>query len=391
MFSARLPASLSPNAVSQAIARLRAAGTSLVDLTQSNPTATSIPYPPDLLAPLGDPRAARYQPDALGLPEAREAVARECSKPGGPRIDPERVILTASTSEAYAILFKLLCDPGDEVLVPQPSYPLFDLLTALEAVVSRPYHLEFHGVWSIDRAGLERAIGPRTRAVLVVSPNNPTGSMLRAADREWLADLCGAHGLAIISDEVFGDYPLAPRADASSFAGEARALTFVLGGLSKSAGLPQVKLGWMLASGPDPFVQQALDRLEIICDTMLSVSTTVQCAAPAFLEGGRQIQMAIRERIVANLGSLRTAVAAHPSISLLEPEGGWSAVVRVPATASEEALVLRILGDAHVIVHPGYFFDFPHEAFLVVSLIPDPVQFEPAIRRVLSIASGGAA
>lgn len=389
MFSSRLPDSLAPNAVSLANARLRAAGAPLVDLTESNPTAVGIPYPPDVLTGLADPRGARYAPEPLGLPAAREAVARECTRPGGAPVDPGRVILTASTSEAYSILFKLLCDPADEVLVPQPSYPLFDLLTSLEAVIPRTYRLEYHGAWSIDRASVEHAIGPRTRAVLVVSPNNPTGSMLRAADREWLGDLCGSRGIAIVSDEVFADYPLAPRADASSFTGDPRALTFVLGGLSKSVGLPQVKLGWMAVSGPEPVVHDALHRLEIICDTMLSVSTPVQWAAPGLLERGHPIRSAIRDRLSANLRTLRSAVAAHPSVSLLEPEGGWSAVLRVPATISEESLVLRILEHAHAIVHPGYFFDFPHEAFMVVSLLPDPARFEAAIRRVLSVSASG--
>jgi aspartate/methionine/tyrosine aminotransferase len=300
------------------------------------------------------------------------------------------VVLTASTSEAYAILFKLLCDAGEQVLVPQPGYPLFDLLTRLEGVVSRPYRLEYHGAWSIDRTSVERALDPPVRAILVVSPNNPTGSMLRAADRDWLAGLAADRGVALISDEVFGDYRLAPRADASTLLGESRALTFALGGLSKSAGLPQVKLGWFVVSGPDALVSDALHRLEVIGDTYLSVSTPVQIAAPALIRSGSAIRHDIAARLTQNLTALRAAVASHPSIRLLEPEGGWSAVLRVPATRSEEALVLRLLNEAHVRVHPGYFFDFADEAFVVLSLLTPRDAFDDGVRRLLPVAAGSA-
>ncbi len=388
MFSSRLPASLSENAFTRALSRLRAAGAPLIDLTISNPTSAGIPYPPDLLAPLADARGSQYAPEALGLLSARQAIAEACSSPGAP-VPPGRVVLTASTSEAYALLFKLLCDPGDAVLVPQPSYPLFELLTRLEGVAPRPYRLEYHGVWSIDRASVERALTPETRAMLVVSPNNPTGSFVRAADRDWLAGLARERGMAIVSDEVFADYPLGARPDATTFRGESRALTFVLGGLSKSAGLPQVKLGWMVASGPDALVSAAIDRLEVMCDTYLSVSTPVQMAAPALLEAGTRVREAIQARLHRNLAALRAALARDAAIALLEPEAGWSAVLRVPATIAEEALVLRLLEDAHVIAHPGYFFDFPAEAYLVVSLLTPPAAFDAALDRLLPIAAGG--
>jgi aspartate/methionine/tyrosine aminotransferase len=277
------------------------------------------------------------------------------------------------------------------VLVPQPSYPLFDLLTRLEGVVSQPYNLDFHGAWSIDRASLERAIAPETRAVLIVSPNNPTGAFLRAADREWLATLAADRDLALISDEVFADYPLAPRPDATTLAGEARALTFVLGGLSKSAGLPQVKLGWIAADGPPDRTAEALRRLEIVCDTYLSVSTPVQIAASALLDAGARIQRDIAARLERNLAALGAAVDRFPSVRLLEPEGGWSAVLRVPATGTEESLVLRLLNDAHVNVHPGFFFDFPGEAYVVVSLLTPPDLFDEGLARALPMAAGGGA
>jgi len=367
---------------------LRSRSTPVIDLTVSNPTEAGIRYPDGILASLADARAQQYAPAPLGLDSARNAISRAINGAGG-AVTADRLVLTASTSEAYAILFKLLCDAGDQVLVPQPSYPLFDLLTRLEGVVPRPYRLDYHGVWSIDRASVERALEPQTRAILVVSPNNPTGSRLRASDRDWLATLAADRSLALISDEVFGDYPLAPRPDASTLVGESRALTFALGGLSKSAGLPQVKLGWIAASGPDQQVADALDRLEIICDTYLSVSTPVQVAVPALLAAGVAVRQAIAARLARNLAALRTAMAGVPALQLLEPEGGWSAVVRVPATRSEEALVLRLLTDAHVHVHPGFFFDFAGEAFVVVSLLAPPDAFDQGVARLLSIAAEG--
>jgi hypothetical protein len=391
MFSSRLPDSLAPNAISRAVDALRAAGVTLLDLTETNPTAVGLPYPATLLSPLADARAVRYRPEPRGLAIARDAVAAEYAR-AGILVSPDRIVLTASTSEAYALLFKLLCNPGDDVLVPQPSYPLFDLLTRLEGVPSRPYRLEYHGVWSVDRASLEEVLTPSTRAILVVSPNNPTGSMLRAGDRDWLLDLCEARGMALIADEVFADYPLARRPDACSIvaAGDTRALTVSLGGLSKSAGLPQVKLGWMVVHGPADLVAASLDRLDLMCDTYLSVSTPVQAAAPQFIEAGRGIRGAIAARLALNLAALRARLAGWPAVTLQEPEGGWSAVIEVPRTSSEEALVLRALHDARVMIHPGHFFDFAQESFLVMSLLPDPAVFREAVDRVLPVVAGDA-
>ena len=386
MFSSRLPATLAPNAISRAIDALRARGVALLDLTETNPTRVGLSYPDDLLSPLADARGREYEPAPLGLRSAREAVAEYCSNEG--HIHPDRVVLTTSTSEAYALLFKLLCNPGDVVLAPRPSYPLFESLTALEAVAQTPYWLHQHGQWSIDRGSLENALTPCTRAVLVVSPNNPTGSMLRRADREWLVALCAERGLAIIADEVFADYRLQPGEDAVSLAGETRALTFVLGGLSKSAGLPQIKLGWIVVSGPEGVVADAITRLEVICDTYLSVSTPVQHAAPQLLMAGRAIRQAIQTRVAANLKSLDRALGRDSPVSLVMPEGGWSAVLRVPATRSEESLVLQLLNDTNVLVHPGFFFDFACEAFRVVSLRPAPEIFDEGSRRVISVVEG---
>ncbi len=385
VFSSRLPDTLTTNAFSLAIAELRAKGVAPIDLTITNPTTVGVTYPTDVLASLADARGLLYAPSAFGLQSARQAVADEMSTPEL-RVDPDRVVLTSSTSEAYSLLFKLLCDPGDPVLTPEPSYPLFALLTQLDAVVAMPYQLVNHGVWSLDRDSLVQAWTPRTRAILVVSPNNPTGSMLREADREWLIAFARDRRLALVSDEVFSGYPIDPRPDASSLLGDDRVLTFTLGGLSKSAGLPQVKLGWVVVSGPAADVAEAMARLEIICDTYLSVSTPVQVAAPDLLAGGAAVRDHINARIQANYNSLTTTVMAYPSVRVLPAEGGWCAVIRVPSTIGEEALVMRILRESHVVVHPGYFFDFHTGAHLVVSLLPDPAVFVKGLSHVLEIA-----
>jgi len=382
MFSSRLPATLAPNAISRAVASLRADRVPLLDLTETNPTSVGLAYGPEVADAFGGVDLRRYSPDPAGLLSAREAVVREYLD-AGVAVDPHRVMLTASTSEAYALLFKLLCDPGDHVLVPQPSYPLFDSLTQLEGVVAQPYRLGYDGYWSIDRDSVEQALSARVRAILIVSPNNPTGSFLRADDRDWLVGRAAAARVALIADEVFAGYLLRPRADAVSCVNEARALTFVLGGLSKSAGLPQMKLAWIVVSGPEEDQALALSRLEIIADTYLSVSTPVQLAAPALLSAGRTIRAQIQQRIRTNVDQLEHLVGSSSPATVLPAEGGWSAVLRVPATEPEEALVLRLLRDARVLIHPGFFFDFPDEAYLVASLLPDPGVFTDAMSRVL--------
>jgi alanine-synthesizing transaminase len=300
-------------------------------------------------------------------------------------VPPAHIVLTASTSEAYSLVFKLLCDAGDEVLAPRPSYPLFDHLTQLDLVDARPYDLEYHGVWSIDFPSVERAIGPRTRAVLIVSPNNPTGSFVTAAEFDRLRAICRARGVAIVADEVFADYELEP----GTRAGAGRALTcgdvlsFSLGGLSKSVGLPQVKLGWMALAGPDALVSDALERLEVICDAYLSVSTPVQIAAPRLLTSGRVVREQIVDRIAANYQWLKTSVTAVPSCGVLRADAGWSAVLQVPTLEPEDDLVVRLLTKDGVLVHPGHFFDFPRESVLVVSLLTPPSVFADGMGRVL--------
>jgi hypothetical protein len=386
MFSNRVPTDLAPNRLTTAELSIRARGIRLIDLTETNPTRVGLAYPADVLAALGAPAGMSYDPHPFGLASARQAIADEISR-SGRTVDPARVVLTASTSEAYSFLFKLLCNPGDQVLVPVPSYPLFEHLTRLELVEVRPYPLEYHGAWSIDRDAVEAAITPRTRAVLVVSPNNPTGSVLTRGDLSLLARVCASRRLALIGDEVFCDYLLDARPDAARVLDQDEALTFSLGGLSKSAGLPQLKLGWMVAGGPAPLVDAALARLEIICDAFLSVSTPVQQAAGALLAAGRQVRGLILDRVQRNLQALHALVLQEPSCSVHRVEGGWSAVIRVPATRAEERLVLDLLEQDHVLAHPGYFFDFPHEAFVIVSLLPEPAEFRNGVARLLARAS----
>jgi alanine-synthesizing transaminase len=382
-FSDRVPRELVPNRLTQTVDALRAAGRPIVDLTVSNPTRAGFEYPADLLASLADRAALTYDPSPIGAIEARRAIARDYER-RGVTVAPERIVLTASTSEAYSILFKLLTDAGDEVIVPRPSYPLFEHLARLDLVNVRTYDLEYHGAWSIDFASVERAFTATTRAVLVVSPNNPTGSFIKPAELDRLAGLCASRDVAIVSDEVFSDYELEPGASGAAGRPAARddVLSFVLGGLSKSVGLPQVKLGWMAAAGPDRLVSSALERLELICDTYLSVSTPVQVAAGALLERGAAVRGQIATRVAVNYRALRSA-ASTSACSVLCSEGGWNAVLQVPSLEREEDLVLRLLTTDGVLTYPGYFFDFPRESFLVVSLLPAEATFASGIARVL--------
>jgi alanine-synthesizing transaminase len=389
VFSSRNPANLAPNRLAEALRACRAQGRPFIDLTETNPTRAGFDYPADLLAPLADARALRYDPLPAGALDARQAVAADYAR-RGQSVAPERIVLTSSTSEAYSLLFKLLADAGDEVLVPRPSYPLFDHLTRLDLVATRPYDLDVHGAWSIDFASLERALTPRTRAVLVVSPNNPTGSFITCGELDRLAALCAPREIAIIADEVFADYEL--EAGAANGAGRAATrrdvLCFALGGLSKSVGLPQVKLGWMAVGGPDRLVDAALQRLELICDTYLSVSTPAQVAAAGLLARGAAIRAQIAARVAANYRWLESAAAAAPSCRVLPGAGGWSAVLQVPSLESEEALVIRLLTLGGVLAHPGYFFDFPRASFLIVSLLPSNAVFADGVARVLGHFDG---
>lgn len=412
-FSSRVPAARRVNRLSKLRARCAARGVDVTDLTESNPTRVGLRYPPGLLDGLAAPAGLRYRPSPRGLPEARRAVAAWLSRPlddarpsaaarpaadaeprgGSPvrPVDADRVVLTAGTSEAYSCLFKLLCDPGDRVLVPRPSYPLLELLARFEGVEPVAYPLAWHGAWTIYLPALRAAADARARAVVVVNPNNPTGSFLAPGDHEALTALCRERGLRLIVDEVFNGYPLDPLPGHARGVLErpADVLTFVLGGLSKAVGLPQVKLGWIAAAGPAREVESALGTLDLLLDAYLSVSTPVQLAAERLLAEGASVARQIRARIKGNHRTLVRLAAEHPAAGLLRAEGGWYGVIRTPATTPEETLALELLERDHVLVHPGYFFDFPREAFLVTSLLPEPDRFEPAVRRVLARACGG--
>ena len=385
MLSRRLPPHARPNALSRAIVALRADGAPIADLTESNPTCAAIPYPDGLLASLAAVEALRYDPHPFGLPSARDAVAADQRRRGA-RVDPAHVVLTASSSEAYSWLFKLLCNPGEGVLVPRPSYPLFEHLTALEGVRAHPYALEYHGRWAIDVDSIVAAPDD-VRAVLVVSPNNPTGSYLEDEEFQRLWSLCRERRWALVADEVFADYPLDAAQPLTDIATRSEVLSFTLAGLSKTVGLPQLKLGWCIVGGPRPERDAALAALEVIADSYLSVGTPVQVAVRQLLDAGVSVRDAIQERIRRNLTTLRAAAGRYPACELLRTEGGWSAVLRVPVTRSVEQLALDLLRTEQVLVHPGYFFDFPREAYVVVSLLPAHDLFEDAVARLLGFVN----
>ena len=396
MFSRRLRWPNPTNRLSRLLREKRQGGVPVIDLTESNPTRVGLDYPAETIAAaLGAAAKSLYEPDPRGLPAARAAIAAGY-RARGLEAAPERILLTSSTSEAYSLLFKALADPGDAVLIPRPSYPLFDYLALLESVRVVPYPLAYDASWEIDLKALERlAETEGARAVVLVNPNNPTGSALRGRERAAVEDLCAARDLAVISDEVFFAYQAPPAAGHEGVSmlapAEApdtrRALSFTLDGLSKSCGMPQLKLGWMVVNGPERTAMEALERLDLIADTYLSTSTPVQHAAPRLLEIGAGIRDAIRRRVAANLAILRQDVPTGSPCRLLESDGGWSAVLQVPAVASEEDLVLWLLAYDDVLVHPGYFFDFPREAFLVLSLLPPSETFREGVRRILERAS----
>jgi alanine-synthesizing transaminase len=383
--SHRLPP-LAANRFAFARQTLRDQGVPVLDLTESNPTRAGLAYPADLLAPLADAAGLAYAPDPRGLEPARRAACAELAR-HGVRVEPDRVVLTASTSEAYAFLFKVLADPGDDVLVPVPSYPLFEILSGLEAVRAVPYPLDPHGGWSYDVGAIATRVTPRTRAIVVVSPNNPTGTILTTSDLRALSNLCAERGLVLIADEVFADYRLAPAsAGPACVLRDATCLTVSLGGLSKAVGLPQLKLAWMAIGGLPAETADLLERLELVADSFLSVGTPIQVALSAILARGAVVRDQIRDRIAVNLDAIRRHVAAAPAIQLLEPAGGWTAALRVPATRSEEAIAIDLLERHHVVVQPGYFYDFPNEAWLIVSLLVEPGVFEEGLARIVELA-----
>lgn len=383
MFARRTNWNLSPNPLSLALERFRGSGRPLFDLTESNPTH-SLDYSavqPAILRALSDPAALTYSPDPRGLRIAREAIAAYYAERGA-AVDPGDLLLTTSTSEAYSFLFRLLCDPGDELLVPAPSYPLFEFLADLQDVRLVPYALVYDHGWQIDFHSLEQALTPRSRALILVHPNNPTGSYVKPGERAQLHALASARGLALLVDEVFLDYPAAPHAFDRTFAGQDGALTFTLSGLSKIAALPQMKVAWIAASGagkPD-----ALARLEVIADTYLSMNAPIQHALPTLLEVRHTARDQLRAAIRRNLAALDAALAAAPQLARLEIEGGWYAVLRVPVLRTDEELAIALLESEGVFVHPGHFYNFHADGYLVLSLITPPGIFAAGLTRILT-------
>jgi len=376
VLSRRTAWNLSANALAARLEAARADGRPLLDLTESNPTRVGLGWPAERLrAALARPGLERYRPDPRGDPGARRAVADYLAARGA-AVGVERILLTASTSEAYAHLLKLLCDPGDDVLVPAPAYPLLDLLAGLESVKLRRYPLRYDGAWHLDLAALRRAIGPRTRAVLVVSPSNPAGATLSPGELEELDGLCAERELALVADEVFLD--TAPEG-APSALGARRALAFHLSGASKVCGLPQLKVGWIAAAGPEERVEPALARLEVVADAYLSVSVPSQLALESLLPERRAFLDPLRARLAVNRGGLEAAAGA--AFTALRSAGGWSAVLRVGETVEEEALCLALLDDG-VAVHPGFYYDFDRPGYLVVSLLCEPDVFTQGVERV---------
>jgi alanine-synthesizing transaminase len=384
MFSRRTEWKLAQNRLTEAQQELRAAGTPVLDLTVSNPTRVGLHYDDEaILSSLASEGALDYDPQPKGLLSARQAVAGYYRAQHEEfAFDPESLVLTTSTSEGYSYLFRLLCNPGDEVLVPKPSYPLFDFLADMEDVKLAPYPLIYDHGWQIDFPSLYKTVNHHTRAVVVVHPNNPTGSYASDDERHALNRFCREYGLALIIDEVFLDYAHdgAPR---SSFVANDQALTFTLSGLSKISGLPQMKLAWIAGCGPQAEVKTALERLEVIADTFLSLNAPVQLAAPVLLEQRRQVQPLLLDRLRTNLASLDRHLVRHKSCARLQMDGGWSVVLRLPAIKSDEELAIDVLRKVGVLVHPGHFYDFAGDGYVVLSLITPPQDFDQGTKRIL--------
>jgi alanine-synthesizing transaminase len=395
MFSRRTDWKLTPNRFTLAHREMVREGREVLDLIISNPTRAGIKYDEAaILDSLRNPKSLDYDPQPKGLRAAREgvaeyyscgagALARESSsRTSAGEIDPEAIVLTTSTSEGYSYVFRLLANPSDEVLVPKPSYPLFDFLAGLQDVKLVPYLLIYDHGWQIDWPSLEKAVSEKTRAVVIVYPNNPTGSYVSSDERERLNQLCRERGLALVVDEVFLDYAHDGQRR-PSFVGNEGALTFTLSGLSKISALPQMKLAWVVVSGPESDVDAAMRRLEVIADTYLSLNTPVQLAAGVMLDQRRKIQPQLMARVRSNLAELDRLLVCQKACTRLEVEGGWYALLRVPATRSDEDLAIEILRKSSVLVHPGHFYDFASDGYLVLSLITHEAGFREGISRLL--------
>ncbi|PYP91569.1 MAG: pyridoxal phosphate-dependent aminotransferase [Candidatus Angelobacter sp. Gp1-AA117] len=386
MFAGRTNWNLTTNKLTQALAGHRASGREVLDLSVSNPTECGFRYDQKaIMRALCSPASLEYHPDPKGLEQARRAVAGYYEGRGG-MVKPEEIILTTSTSEAYSYVFRLLCNPGDELLIPTPSYPLFDFLADIQDVKLKRYPLIYDHGWQIDFHGLQQAMTERTRGVIVVHPNNPTGHFTKPAEMAQLSQICATRQMTIIADEVFLDFALEEQRP-QSFTSSQEALTFTLSGLSKISGLPQMKFAWLATSGPENLKTEALSRLEMIADTFLSMNAPVQLAAAAFLEQRYSFQSQLMQRVRNNLKELAGQLAAQRHCSRLELEGGWYAVLRVPATRSDEELAIALLQEKDVYVHPGHLYDFHQEGILVVSLITPESVFATGLARLLEVVT----
>ena len=384
MFADRTNWNLEPNRLSEALARHRVAGKPLIDLTASNPTECGFTYDRErILSALADPQSLSYEPEPKGLLAAREVIVGYYADRGD-HVAASDMLLTTSTSEAYSFVFRILCNPGDEVLIPTPSYPLFDLLADIQDVRLVRYPLIYDHGSQIDFHALEAALTPRTRAIIVVHPNNPTGHFVKPDERSGLNQICAGRQLAIIADEVFLDFALSSKRHLSWVA-NSEVLTFTMSGLSKMCGLPQMKAAWLAASGPKDLKARALERLEVIADTYLSMNAPIQHAIPEFLQQRHEFQRQLMSRVRGNLAELDRQLATQKACSRLEIEGGWYAVLRVPATRTDEEVALDLLEKEGVYVHPGHFYDFPADGYLIVSLIGSEQEFGEGIRRLVSI------
>jgi alanine-synthesizing transaminase len=384
MFSERTNWKLAANRFTQAVEAARAAGSRILDLTISNPTRAGLRYDEAaILQSLGSSQALDYDPQSKGLLQARVAVAEYYREQHHLDVDPERIVLTTSTSEGYSYVFRLLCNAGDDLLVPKPSYPLFEFLADLQDVNLVPYPLIYDHGWQMDFPSLEKAVTARTRSVVVVHPNNPTGSFVSGAEVKMLNSFCREHGLAVIADEVFLDYGLG-QARSASFAGNRDLLTFTLTGLSKIAALPQMKVSWVVTSGPEQQAEAAMGRLDVIADTYLSMNAPIQWATPALLRQRENIQPQVLDRVLENLAELDGQLAMQKACQRLSVQGGWYAVLRVPVTRSDEELAIELVREKSVIVHPGHFYDFPNDGYLILSLIAPCAEFAEGIRAILN-------
>ncbi|MBI5215617.1 MAG: pyridoxal phosphate-dependent aminotransferase [Ignavibacteriae bacterium] len=380
-FSTRTNWHRQPNALHRLLEQKKTNGETILDLTVSNPTECGFVYPEQkILSALSDARTLSYEPDARGLLSAREAIVEYYSV-RGIAVDSSNIFLTASTSESYSLLFKLLCNGGDNVLVPQPSYPLFEYLAQINDVQLRHYHLHYNDDWMIDIQSIRDAITPQTKVIVLINPHNPTGSFLKHHELESIKQIAHEHSLALLVDEVFIDYPFRSEQEIISTAGESEVLTFTLNGISKMCGLPQMKLGWFVVGGSRFDVKEASGRLEVLCDMFLSINTPVQVALPKLLQCGETIRQQIQTRIKSNYRSLQS-LTNHSPLTTHQSEGGWYGILHVPQTKTDEEWAIEVLEKRNVHLFPGYFFDLQTEGNLVVSLLVEEQTFRRGIEEL---------